>query len=229
MQKNTAVTLCIFIILNYFWFNIAESVHHNDLKSEIESRIKDELGITNIHITNIHNLEKLTKSQNIQIISLEDKGNCRVMLNIIDYLGKKYSISAKYEELIEVSVPIKDIEKGEALKEEDFKLSMLSLGKTKYLYILNIVDKINNKESSAKHKLLANKPIKLSDIESQVILHKGQAVKLEFHKHNLTIESLGVCLMSGAVGDIIKVKNLDTNKVLQGVIINSNIVSIVTN
>lgn len=74
-----------------------------------------------------------------------------------------------------------------------------------------------NKNGSTKKQINVRVPIAVKS---------GQVVKLQFIKNRLSIETAGICLSSGAIGNIIKVKNQDSGKVVNGMVMDENTVSV---
>jgi len=67
----------------------------------------------------------------------------------------------------------------------------------------------------ARRDILPGEVIKERDVSPNFIVKKGKPVKVVYDKNGIHVELLGVPVEDGAVGNIIKVKNLSTGKILR--------------
>ncbi|TFF22132.1 flagellar basal body P-ring formation protein FlgA [Jiella endophytica] len=70
----------------------------------------------------------------------------------------------------------------------------------------------------AKRTLLPGNAIRLTDIAMPDLVKAGSQVTLVYREAGLVITSLGTALRSGAEGDLVKVRNIDSGIVVSGVI-----------
>ncbi|MDR1021277.1 MAG: flagellar basal body P-ring formation chaperone FlgA [Synergistaceae bacterium] len=73
----------------------------------------------------------------------------------------------------------------------------------------------------------AGDAIAQSDVESTLIVRSGASVRLVASVGGLGVEVRGIALQRGGKGDIIKVRNLSTRKILSGTVIDAGRVSII--
>jgi flagella basal body P-ring formation protein FlgA len=83
------------------------------------------------------------------------------------------------------------------------------------------------KDSALRRGIRAKDAIAHSDVEDALIVRSGASVKLVASVGGLGVEMRGVALERGALGDVIKVRNLSTRKILSGTIIDAERVSII--
>ncbi|MDR1516085.1 MAG: flagellar basal body P-ring formation chaperone FlgA [Synergistaceae bacterium] len=81
--------------------------------------------------------------------------------------------------------------------------------------------------STLRRALNAGDAIAHSDVEDALIVRSGTSVKLIASVGGLGVEVRGIALQRGGKGDIIKVKNLSTRKILSGTVIDAGRVSII--
>jgi flagella basal body P-ring formation protein FlgA len=72
----------------------------------------------------------------------------------------------------------------------------------------------------------AGQLISFRDLKKETIMKKGQIVKAYFGKGQFDISISAIVEESGAVGDVIKVKNMDSNKMFAATIVNRGLVKI---
>ena len=70
----------------------------------------------------------------------------------------------------------------------------------------------------AKRTLLPGNAIRLTDIALPDLVKAGSQVTLVYRESGLVITGLGTALASGAAGDLVKVRNLDSGIVVAGVV-----------
>ncbi|CAL7961243.1 flagella basal body P-ring formation protein FlgA [Alphaproteobacteria bacterium] len=151
----------------------------------------------------------------------------KVLLMIEDSEGRQYELNGTIKQISEVIASKRDIGVGEVLNPEDFYIATLPEVNKNCTYLTQTdLEKFATNKKIVRRKLFANKPVRTSDIEAELVIRRGQVVTLQLHKHNLTIETTGVCLEPGSVGSTIKVKNQDSSKVLQGVVVSEGVVSV---
>jgi flagella basal body P-ring formation protein FlgA len=113
-----------------------------------------------------------------------------------------------------VLVTTRNIKKGEVVNEADLVYEEMQLKSNK-----NYLSKIDlsNSVVRASRNLESGKPLRRNDLYvDSAVVHRGENVTVKFIKKNLSIEIPCVALNNGNVGDIIKVKSIDTNKILSG-------------
>ena len=70
-------------------------------------------------------------------------------------------------------------------------------------------------------------PANLMNIKSEkkkAVVRSGRRLTVRYRKGNMVIETLGTCLDSGAVGDLVRVRNIDSRKVIRGVVVSESVV-----
>ncbi len=123
-----------------------------------------------------------------------------------------FILSVNFAEAADVLFLNKDIKKGELISKNN-----LSIGAINSQTSRGYISSINSDNVRAKKDLEAGKPLKKTDIYiDNYLIKKGDIVSAKFIKKNLIIEVKTSAISSGAIGDTIKVKTLDTNKLLTG-------------
>ena len=136
---------------------------------------------------------------------------------------KHLRASVKVIEFVKVPVATRLIERGERIGEDDFRL----VKKRKYNSLEQTIDPMQLIGSVAKRKIRPHQVIKPSMIEPDYDVKKNSSVKIIYRKGPIRIELLGLALENGKKGDIIKVKNLSSNKVLRCEVLSSGSVRFV--
>ncbi len=113
---------------------------------------------------------------------------------------------------IDVLVPVRNIKRGEIVKQDDLVIESVDIKSTKE-YLLSF--DLDSENFKAKKNLTAGKPIKKGDlIADNTTIHKGDIVTAKFIKKNLTIEVQAIALMDGKLNDTVRLKTTNTNKIV---------------
>lgn len=78
----------------------------------------------------------------------------------------------------------------------------------------------------AKRELRAGTLLKSGDFEPQIVIQRGDAVRIRFSHGGLTLETRGIAKESGALGDRIRIDNLETKKPLTGRVAGTGLVAV---
>jgi flagella basal body P-ring formation protein FlgA len=123
-------------------------------------------------------------------------------------IRRKLSATVKYQRLAEVVVAKKDLLRGELITEDDVEIRKMPV-KRNYITDLSLV-------KGAKVRTLIKKgsPIKLTMIEPDYPVKRKSNVKVIYDRNGIKIEITGIALENGQKGQVIKVKNSSTGKIL---------------
>lgn len=74
----------------------------------------------------------------------------------------------------------------------------------------------------------ANRPIREQDITTEILVEKGNMVSLVYYTKYMELKASGTALDSGSKGDVIRVKNASSGKVVQGSVEAAGLVKVST-
>ncbi|MET2830497.1 flagellar basal body P-ring formation chaperone FlgA [Mesorhizobium shangrilense] len=115
-----------------------------------------------------------------------------------------------------VLIPNRVIYPGELIELAALKPVTLIPGKHKPDAVATRAEELNGKV--AKRTLLPGRYIPTSAIRDAWLVEQGAAVQVFFTAGTLTISATAVTLQPGAAGDLIKVRNSDSGKILSGTV-----------
>jgi flagella basal body P-ring formation protein FlgA len=125
---------------------------------------------------------------------------------------QKIDIIGKYEDIVKVPVLVSKTEHGAAITKED--IDYIDSPKSK-LQTNTIMDANDIIGKAIKHAMPAGKPIRSSDIEKQIIVSRGKTVTILYKTPSITLKASGLAMDSGAKGDVIRVRNSTSDKIIQ--------------
>ena len=115
-----------------------------------------------------------------------------------------------------VLIPNRVIYPGETIELASLKQVTLIPGRHKPDGMATIAEELQGKV--AKRTLLPGRYIPLAAIRDAWLVEQGASVQVYFTAGALTISAAGVTLQPGAAGDQIKIRNLDSGKIISGTV-----------
>ncbi len=132
-------------------------------------------------------------------------------------LVKKVPVTVKVIHYRNVLVAARDIPRGKILEPVDVKVKK----KRQYNSLEHTLSLSEVIGSVAKRTIYKGQEIKPYALEPNYLVKKRRSVKIVYQKGGIKIELLGLALENGKRGDIIKVKNISSNKVLRCKVLSS--------
>ncbi len=134
---------------------------------------------------------------------------------------RRVSITALIHTFYQIPIAVHDIPKGSVLSPGDFRLERRATRGARYPKKENLIGSI------AKTTIKAGRAIKEYAIEPDYAVKRRKSVKIIYQRGGIHIELLGLALQNGRIGDIVKVKNISTNKVLRCKVLQNGVVGFV--
>lgn len=126
-------------------------------------------------------------------------------------------------ETVLLNVPKQPIQVGATIQEDDLKILRLPKAQMRKGYATELGDILGQ---SVKRKLVAGRPIRLSDLEEPKLVRKNNIVDLLFERRGLSLKAEGRALEDGSLGDTIKVMNTHSRKTVVATVVGSGVVSV---
>jgi len=111
-------------------------------------------------------------------------------------------------------VPIKTIYPGQVIVATSVGEKLFYIKREAAPLYVSKIEQILGKV--ARRTLVAGKPIVLSSIVEPVKIERGQSVQMIFSSGALTISSIGVALQAAGIGDVIRLRNVDSGVIVSG-------------
>src|SRR5918994_4531269 len=115
-----------------------------------------------------------------------------------------------------VLIPNRVIYPGETISADALKEVTLKPGKQAPEAVAVTLAELDGKV--AKRTLLTGRYIPLSSLREAYLVERGAAVEVVFVSGALTISASAVTLEPGSAGDLVKVRNIDSGKILSGTV-----------
>ncbi len=135
-------------------------------------------------------------------------------------LTYKIPVTVSIKKYMKVVSAKRDIPKGKIITLEDLKTTEIEF-KRRSNYITEIENAVGK---VAKRDILKGTVIKTSLLKPDYKVKRRKNVKIIYRNGNINIELMGLALENGAVGDIVKIKNISSGKVILCKVIKENTV-----
>ena len=134
---------------------------------------------------------------------------------------KKMEVSGTVERLVKVPVLRNNLQNGDIIGQNDIDFINIPQDRLQHDIILD-ADKLIG--MTPRRVAYAGKFVLDGTLQSPQIVERGEAVTIQFKQGPLTLTAKGRALQSGAKGDLVRVKNTDSSKMLDAVVVASNLV-----
>jgi flagellar basal body P-ring formation protein FlgA len=128
---------------------------------------------------------------------------------------KKINVSGRVERMVSVPVLTGGLKAGDIIGAQDISYIEIPQNKVSSGMVVNEEDLINK---TPKRTIASNKPIILNDLSYPKMVDRGDDITLVFATGTMMLTVKGKSLQAGAMGDVIRVTNLDSSKNLQGIV-----------
>ncbi len=132
-------------------------------------------------------------------------------------------ISGRYETLTEVPVLKTKMRQGDIIAKDDVE------------FIDYPEDKIRQDTASSAAQLIGmtpgrsispGRPVRMAELQEPFVIQKNKQVEMRFNTTALLISALGESLEPGAVGQYIRVRNLDSNNIVHARVVSADLVEV---
>jgi flagella basal body P-ring formation protein FlgA len=156
------------------------------------------------------------ESYDIEIIEGSVNNKSRRFKYVLEFTSgldsEKINVSGNYEEMVEVPVLSSKLPHGSSIAPENIK--MVEFAKNKLqddtIYDTNILT-----GKILKHAMIDGKPIRSIDLDTKLVVTRNHSVKIIYKSPSMTLQALGVAMDSGGKGDVIRVRNTSSNKIVK--------------
>jgi len=206
----------MFNLILILFFALYSTILNATLSSDIEQKISDQL--SNIDISSINIF--MDNNKNISLgLTLKDViiNNNKFVAIVKDKQGLNQELKGLFKIFANIPVLNKRIYKGHIIQEEDIITRKVEFSLDKFSNIITQDKKLIGKESKAI--LYSKRFIKSNMIINPYDIRKKDMVNIIFKSDLIQLRVKGKALESGRIGDIIKIENIDSKKIVLAKII----------
>jgi flagella basal body P-ring formation protein FlgA len=208
MLKTVKTTFCI-IAFNL----ICSQAFAEAFDTSFQEHLEEMIAMDNNFDDVIVYYPKGTKVEdNLDIIEVTYDKSSRFKAVVRAHNGNEFNIIGRFEEATLIPVLIEAINANEEIDADN--IAFMKTSKSRGLaQVFKTKDSIVGR--FAKHKIIPGKPIHFNDLGLETLVQRNQTVKMIYQKDNLFIETLGMSIDAGGKDEIIRVKNLDSSKIVR--------------
>lgn len=126
-----------------------------------------------------------------------------------------FELVGRYDVMTEIPVLTQRFFKGDLIEASDIATISIPEHRLRKDTVQSADDLIGQ---TPRRIISEQRPIRIADIEKPRVMKKGDGVQLSFHTPAMEIRTLGVAMQEGATGDTIRVRNSDSQMVIQATI-----------
>jgi flagella basal body P-ring formation protein FlgA len=201
---------------------------HAVSRAEIESVLTDELSgrlkTRKIEVflpdrdLSLHLSSRLPATVAVEKVSVDaDKGTFSAMLAAPDVNNPvvRKTVTGRFYELKSVPVLSSALTSGDVIDANDIVYAELRASTLPADAILNAEQIIGQ---TPRLRLTAGEAIQLKDIQKPTLVKKGDAVTMILETAGLSLTAQGRALQNGSAGDVVRIINTASNKVVEGIV-----------
>jgi flagella basal body P-ring formation protein FlgA len=149
-------------------------------------------------------------------------GTAAATLRFRDSAGKERPLAVRLAWSQSVLVLTRPVKRGEVLKESDFAVRSLKVGRAG-IYASRLSEAVGR---TLRKNLSQGEAVALNLLAGVPIIKRGKAVTIVVRNAGLTVEARGEALEDGALGDIIDVRNLASKTVVKAAVVAEDMVEV---
>ena len=145
---------------------------------------------------------------------------------ILDYGGgerTRLPVRGSARELVEIAVPARALSRGTIIGEADLDRLRIAVDR---LQDDNLIDARDLIGSEVRRRLRAGRPIRRRDLGPVRMVRRGQPVHMLYQRPGLRLQTTGKALDHGALGQMVRVQNLDSRRQLTAVVSGPDLVTL---
>lgn len=113
--------------------------------------------------------------------------------------------------------------KGHILSRDDLIASEIDLGNARYGYFTDMESLIGKQ---VKFRLPQNKIIRVNYVKTPTLVKRGEMVTIIAENTGYSVKMSGTAMSSGARGDRVQVKNISSQRIVEGIVMEPGVISI---
>lgn len=142
-----------------------------------------------------------------------------------EFATKRLKVSGYARELVRLPVLTKRLEKGQTIRAEDISLIEVRAAENRQSTARDASELVGQETKRA---LLANQPVRLSDVQAPILIKKGSLVTMHVRTPVMSLSAVGQALENGALGDVVRILNPKSHKTVQGTVVSKGQVQMIT-
>ncbi|MFZ4541332.1 MAG: flagellar basal body P-ring formation chaperone FlgA [Rickettsiales bacterium] len=190
---------------------------------ETKAEVSLAAGSPNVIYSADHPLKVVIHSLQVDTQSRRWQAQANILAN-----GKTETVkpvSGIYVALVDVPVLTRQLSRTDIIEAQDITTKSVQ---DRFIRKDTVTDAKTLIGQSPRATISTNRPIRMTEISSPVLVKKGSPVQLTFTDKYMSIKTTGVALQDGALGEMIRIKNDKSEKAVSGRVASSGRVEVNT-
>ncbi len=142
--------------------------------------------------------------------------NKRFQARFSPNVNRTVMISGRIQSLVEVPTLVRAVNPGETILDDDIEMAEATESDVRGRVILQRADLIGTTPRNGP--ILPGKLIRFADVQKPLLIERGSSVKMTFKSGTLSIAGTGQALQNGSMGEVVRIMNTESRKVVQGLV-----------
>lgn len=127
-------------------------------------------------------------------------------------LGDKvWLLYGKYEEVIDIPALLRTMQRGEVIGKDDIQWVSYPARRLRRSTMMHEQVMVGKQ---LKRRVIAGRPVYRKDVMSPLLIERGDTVSLIYRNSHMEIKTSGRAMDNGAEGEIVRIKNEDSGKII---------------
>lgn len=135
------------------------------------------------------------------------------------------TLQGRYSLMMQVPTPRVRINPGDVIREEDLAWTEVSSERRQRDWVLSVEPLVGK---TPKRVLFPNAPVSESSLKTPDLVHKNDPVSMLYRTDFMELRATGTALESGGANEVIRVKNLDSGRMVQATVVRPGEVRVLT-
>lgn len=212
---------------------MATNAQANTIVKELESHIFDsslQVGLNKVNVFIHKNYQDRISDDltdfSIKNIELDEQNYSFLAIIFDDKKGNNITLRGNYDEIISVPVLQNTVQRGDIINNNDILFKEINSKKARRNYIIDIENLVGKQ---AKRTLVANRILRSNSVSEPILVKRNQTVSVVYRNKFVVLQMMGKALEKGKKGDMIKIKNVASDKILFAEVISPQKVMIANN
>lgn len=159
----------------------------------------------------------------LQADTKNKKWSANILFKNANAILSAIPMQGKFQAMVELPALTKPYTSGNIITAEDISMQKFPIHFSKS-DIITTSDALIGK--AVRRNISTNRPIREQEITSPMVMQKNDVVQINYNTNNLHISTSGQVLADAAVGDVVEVRNSNSNTVIRAVVQDSRTVSV---
>ncbi|MGM0422716.1 MAG: flagellar basal body P-ring formation chaperone FlgA [Pseudomonadota bacterium] len=210
-------------------------VEKSEVALLIEEALKNKTGTENIEIDletvlprlTVNGLEKpVLSAEAVKFNAADETFEVTVHINGTEDSTESITVKGRVHRLIDIPVLNENLRKGDIIREHHIEYSKMRAAELAQSYVLDSKDAVG---MTPRRSIISDRPIRINDLEKPRLVNKGDMITMILKNGALSLTAKGKAMDSGARGEVIRVMNTTSRRIIEAKIKSPQQVTIATN